>query len=309
MSTPAGAAAHSMPAGESSLPSASAAPLCTSCAYPVPHVYTTYSSRSNIRLSVCPRCNSFVDPLIEAPPLLLVLDLVLLKPRVFLHLLYNRGSPPLDARDASTLPPTHKSDGYDRAAGLRADLLRLGAATLAADVAVRFADRPMLSILRLALVAAIELAAQLFTSTAAALVILRLHGWYPPTSKGVGDGRRDGFLPILVPLVLLYTALLPLVLRLVLRIWYMPTFTEPALSFTGLLTAHVPGIAAEFENLAHAWGHTDRVWAGTRLLGGMSAGFGLRVLLPTRPWETVSIVLAGWTVALGAARLCEMIGL
>lgn len=28
-------------------------PLCTNCAYPASHVYTTYTSRSNIRLGVC----------------------------------------------------------------------------------------------------------------------------------------------------------------------------------------------------------------------------------------------------------------
>lgn len=225
-----------------------------------------------------------------------------------MHLLYNRGSPPLDARGILTFSSTPEPDGYDRAAGLRADLLRLAIATLAADVAVRLASGGV-GIVRVALIAAIELAAQLVTSTAAALAILHLRGCYRPTNKNVGDGRRDGFLPILVPLVLLYTALLPLVLRLVLRIWYTPTFSDPALGLTGLLAAHAPGVAAEVDKLARAWGHTDRVWAGTRLLGGMSAGFGLRVLLPTRPWETVGIVLAGWTAALGAARLCEAVSL
>lgn len=51
------------------------------------------------------------------------------------------------------------------------------------------------------------------------------------------------------------------------------------------------------------WDHADRVWAGTRLLGGMSAGFGLRILLPTRPWETTGIVLAGWGAAALAGRI------
>ncbi len=68
-------------------------------------------------------------------------------------------------------------------------------------------------------------------------------------------------------------------------------------------------IVTELEGeLNRAWNGADRVWAGTRLLGGMSAGFGLRVLLPTKPWETTGIVLAGWVAAafvgrmLGAAR-------
>jgi hypothetical protein len=57
--------------------------------------------------------------------------------------------------------------------------------------------------------------------------------------------------------------------------------------------------------LADVWSKADRLWLGTRLLGGMSAGFGLRVLLPTRPWETTAIVLAGWAAAAFAARAME----
>lgn len=49
--------------------------------------------------------------------------------------------------------------------------------------------------------------------------------------------------------------------------------------------------------MSEAWARGDRIWAGTRLLGGMSAGYGLRVLLPTKPWETTLIVLAGWMAA------------
>lgn len=257
---------------------------------------------------------------------------MLLKPRVFLHVLYNRGSPPLDARGVVvTSSYSLKEEGYDRSARLWADLLRLGAATLAAEVAVRLVTStttlPPLSLVgQTTLRAALELAAQLATSTILAMAILRVRGWYPPPpqpapEKGnsrlrppeMRDGRRDGFLPILVPLVLLYTALLPLVLRLLLRIWYAPfpsTYYHPLSLPPGfkMVEHYAPALAAEARALTEAWGTTDRVWAGTRLLGGMSAGFGLRVLLPTRPWETVSIVLAGWTAALSASRLCDLAG-
>lgn len=33
-------------------------PLCTNCAFPASHVYTTYTSRSNIRLGVCVRVSA-----------------------------------------------------------------------------------------------------------------------------------------------------------------------------------------------------------------------------------------------------------
>lgn len=36
-------------------------------------------------------CHTFADPYVEQPPLLLFLDLVLLKPGVYRHLLWNRG--------------------------------------------------------------------------------------------------------------------------------------------------------------------------------------------------------------------------
>lgn len=88
--------------------------ICVHCNYPVYYLCTSYKSASNIRLAVCvsraperqsrprvltqaplqPQCNLFADPLIEHPPTLLLIDLILLKPRVYRHLLFNRGSSP-----------------------------------------------------------------------------------------------------------------------------------------------------------------------------------------------------------------------
>lgn len=167
-----------------------------------------------------------------------------------------------------------------------------------------------------------EIAAQLCASTALALVILWIKGWYPyegkvdddASVKSMIDGRQQGFLPSLVPLVLLYTALLPLLLQLTLGIWYtsIPSNQEgrqlPALgvNLPSLVPSSLGPLAAQIQSalddlLKHMsvmWQESDRVWAGTRILGGMSAGFGLRVLLPTRPWETTAIVMAGWGAAL-----------
>jgi len=42
-------------------------------------------------------CNDFADPYVEQPPLLLFLDLVLLRPGVYRHLLFNRGTEPIQA--------------------------------------------------------------------------------------------------------------------------------------------------------------------------------------------------------------------
>ncbi|KAL1412524.1 sterol homeostasis protein [Vanrija albida] len=303
-------------------PAPSPSPLCTTCAHPAPHVYTTYTSKSNIRLGVCTNCGAFIDPLIEAPALLLVLDLVLLKPRVFLHLLFNRGSPPLDA-GVTLVPfgaPPAAPPGQPYRARVRHDLAALTAATLAADVGVRvlpllqapggFADT--VEAVALTVVgAALELLAQHAATLALALVVLYARGWYPAARADTRDGRQRSFVPELVPLVLLYTTLFPLLLQLALSIWYAPPAsihealpTTPALAVlpervvASLPPALAEGINAAQDSVVAAWSGANRVWVGTRLLGGMSAGFGLRVLLPTRPWETTSIVIFGWVAAL-----------
>jgi hypothetical protein len=113
--------------------------------------------------------------------------------------------------------------------------------------------------------------------------------------------------PIMISLTLFYTTLLPLALQLVLGIWYTHDtsnkstcdYTVPTF-FHSLLSQHLASSIAEtVTEMLRVWERTDRIWAGTKLLGGMSAGFGLRVILPTRPWETTAIVLAGW----GAGRI------
>jgi hypothetical protein len=115
----------------------------------------------------------------------------------------------------------------------------------------------------------------------------------------------------MISLTLLYTTLLPLALQLVLSIWYthdisnnstyastVPTFIHK------LLPQHLASSTEDaITEMLRVWGRTDRIWAGTKLLGGMSAGFGLRVILPTRPWETTAIVLAGWGAASLAGRI------
>lgn len=94
-------------------------PVCVHCNAPAPYVYTVYRSKDNVRLKVCvslrlcisqllaksltpfgtaqDTCQQFADPLIEHPLVLLLIDLILLKPRVYRHLIFNRGSSPYRA--------------------------------------------------------------------------------------------------------------------------------------------------------------------------------------------------------------------
>ncbi|KAI9638837.1 Arv1-like family-domain-containing protein [Dioszegia hungarica] len=308
-------------------------PVCTTCAHPAEYLYTTYRTKSNIRLGVCPRCSAFLDPLIEHPPLLLILDLILLKPRVFLHLLYNRGTRPLDATAPSInrVVQTAPAGPDERETVLRQDLVRLVFVTILAEALVRIGAsqgglagrsegkggiRCVWPVSGILLGVMAEMAVQYGVTLILGLSVLWARGWWTPAPgtpservQGSGkakaeDGRKANFRPILIPLTLLYTSILPLLLHLLLSIWYSPP-THPS-SSTPLDTLHLPSMLTDnlplelisvMHTLHHLWNTTDRIWAGTRLLGGMSAGFGLRVVLPTRPWETTGIVSAGWGAA------------
>ncbi|KAJ9125193.1 hypothetical protein QFC22_000147 [Naganishia vaughanmartiniae] len=83
-------------------------PVCVHCNNLAEHVYTVYSSRDNIRLAVCNQCGLFVDPLVEHPLVLLLIDVILLKPRVYRHLVFNYGSEPLQAGRKAVVSGDHE---------------------------------------------------------------------------------------------------------------------------------------------------------------------------------------------------------
>ncbi|KAL1969878.1 hypothetical protein VTN77DRAFT_7387 [Rasamsonia byssochlamydoides] len=71
-------------------------PICIECSYPVSHLYTSYSKADDhslgkgVRLTQCPRCKRFADKYVEHDYVVLFIDLVLIKPQVYRHLLFNR---------------------------------------------------------------------------------------------------------------------------------------------------------------------------------------------------------------------------
>jgi hypothetical protein len=145
---------------------------------------------------------------------------VLLKPRVFLHLLYNRAHEPFFAETAaaassapaaampqvapSKAAPTFvaqaSQDGLD--AARRSDLYRVGAIAVVAETIIRLCRyaptiqlniSPM-TVLIVLLSAAAEIGAQLLTSSILALLILYIRGWWwSEKSTDLTDGRRIHF--------------------------------------------------------------------------------------------------------------------
>lgn len=100
-------------------------PICIECRRPVKTLWTQYSgagdksSGHNIRLTVCRKCGRFCDKYVEHDFAVLFIDLVLIKPQVYRHLLHN------------TL--MRDSDGFDPF------IIRLGVLLLLFDVYLTWA--------------------------------------------------------------------------------------------------------------------------------------------------------------------------
>ncbi|KAF2733313.1 Arv1-domain-containing protein [Polyplosphaeria fusca] len=107
-------------------------PICIECRNPVKTLYTTYSKADDralgkgVRLTQCPRCKRFADKYVEHDFVILFIDLVLIKPQVYRHLLFNRLG-----RD---------DDKFDRS------ILRLGILLLLFDVYLTWARIEKLSL-------------------------------------------------------------------------------------------------------------------------------------------------------------------
>ncbi|KAF2013064.1 Arv1-like protein [Aaosphaeria arxii CBS 175.79] len=71
-------------------------PICIECRWPVKTLYTEYSKADDrslgkgVQLTQCPRCKRFADKYVEHDFVVLFIDLVLIKPQVYRHLLFNR---------------------------------------------------------------------------------------------------------------------------------------------------------------------------------------------------------------------------
>lgn len=62
--------------------------ICIKCMQPVDSLYTVYSN-DHIQLTDCPFCQEIVDKYVEIDNVLLFIDLLLLKPGAYRHLVFN----------------------------------------------------------------------------------------------------------------------------------------------------------------------------------------------------------------------------
>jgi len=146
---------------------------------------------------------------------------------------------------------------------------------------------------------------------ACALVLRMLRTFYffrPHASRFTSaSGIQSEFRLSHVPLTLLYSSLTKLFLLLLLSVW------KPTSSVTNTSIIHTSHSRISHESVNSTttildnWviqtalelldeDKLDREWIVRNLLGGMAAGFGLRVVLDIHPVFTTIIVLSGWAV-------------
>ncbi|TFK33461.1 Arv1-like family-domain-containing protein [Crucibulum laeve] len=129
--------------------------------------------------------------------------------------------------------------------------------------------------------------------------------WYSKSRCQVSDIRRE-FRLSLIPLSLFYSSLIKLFLLFLLTIWVPKSTPSPhpgreLPEWTRILGNNTTHMKGALELLYDD--RIDREWIVRNVLGGMSAGFGLRIILDIYPSFTTMIILAGWASKTLVARL------
>ncbi|KAF8908674.1 Arv1-domain-containing protein [Mucidula mucida] len=269
-------------------------PICTTCTRHVPYLYTVYESAYNLRLEHCPSCGAFADPYVEHDSLLLLIDLILLKRGVYRHLLYNRGSEPrrIGQQDVGTKPTRWSL------------IVPIGGTLTALDAFIRWSHlNPQQAIAvspwstgtivnfsRIFIGCFVETLAFHVGVIVACYVVLKFLSVLKRSESHPCDIRNE-FRFALIPLALFYSSITKLFLLFLLTIWKPSISAIPAVSST-------PAYMMLLDD-----DELDKEWIVRNVLGGMSAGFGLRVVLDCNPVFTMMIIVFGWLAKTAMAGL------
>ncbi|KAJ7666283.1 Arv1-like family-domain-containing protein [Mycena rosella] len=275
-------------------------PICTTCTTWVRFLYTVYESSNNLRLEQCVHCRGAADPYVEHDSLTLLLDLILLKRGVYRHLLYNRGAEPRrPVAGTAPIPPRPKQDKEK----MRwTTILRFGGPLICIDAFIRWSHlnpkqpadvspwtrETMSDLFRTFVGVSVETGAFHGGVMCACYIVLGIADWFG-SRPTVSDIRRE-FRFSLIPLTLFYSSLTKLFLLFLLTIWRPSSESGPI--------ASSPYALQPFSDA-----NIDREWVVRNVLGGMSAGFGLGVVLDCHPFFTMIIIISGWVAKTAVSRL------
>lgn len=139
----------------------------------------------------------------------------------------------------------------------------------------------------------------------ASMLVLHISDWLDRVKHSREEsvsGVRQQFRTSLIPLSVLYSSFTKYFLLFLLTIW------RPSASKIGGEPYRYGGPPYENSLVVRAlevWDEDklDREWVVRNVLGGMAAGFGLRVVLDCHPFFTTAVILVGWVVKTAVAEL------
>ncbi|KAI9566843.1 hypothetical protein HD554DRAFT_2113048 [Boletus coccyginus] len=199
-------------------------------------------------------------------------------------------------------------------------ILKLGSGSVLVDAFIRWAQlNPRVAadlsqwsadtnevFLRILVACSIETVAFHAGVVLASYIVLGLSDWIGSWKAFRSDevsGIRQQFKMSHIPLAILYSSFTKSFLLFLLTIW------RPSLSLPGKGPYRFD---APYENpwilsALEIWDEDklDREWVVRNVLGGIAAGFGLRVVLDCHPMFTTMVILVGWGVKTAVAELLK----
>ncbi|KAG8857609.1 hypothetical protein FRB96_005627 [Tulasnella sp. 330] len=257
-------------------------------------------------------------PYVEHDTLTLVIDLILLKKAVFIHLIYNQRSEPrrvVSGKKTSTVATTSQSkDGeewerYQTTAKLGIGLVLLDAVIrcshlglLSPDLTSGFRIRQFALVLFHCIGETIAFHTMIICTCYFLIPFIGMilpgfqpnsisadHGNSPKPESSRSDIRNHLKLSH-VPLTIFYSSLTKFFLLSLLSIWHTsqpPETAPPTSPFEAYPIIHAVWMMFDEAVL-------DREWVVRNILGGLAAGFGLRVVLDCHPIFVTFIIGSGW---------------
>ncbi|KAF9067614.1 Arv1-like family-domain-containing protein [Rhodocollybia butyracea] len=284
-------------------------PVCTTCTHWLPFLYTVYQSDYNLRLEQCPNCHSFAaDPYVELDGLNILIELMLLRRAVYIHLLYNRGSEP--RREDGTNDNTRKSEIEIQKKAMKKErnswqlVLRLGLILTTIDAFIRWSQLNSMS--RAFSPWAIEtlsgfvriLVGSCIGIILAYYAVLRVFNKRPKSDIS-GEFRVAYGSPSSHGIIYLFIT--TNIFLFLLTIW-RPSRSQTNIEypvFSESIHVVLNALEVTTDDLDREW--TE--WTVRNVLGGMSAGFGLRVIMDVHPVAATFVIVFGWFVKTRVSRL------
>ncbi|SCV74683.1 BQ2448_7712 [Microbotryum intermedium] len=291
--------------------------VCVHCNRRVSSLYITYSDPSNTSLLQCASCGHLLDVYTTLTFPVLLVDLLLFKPRVYRHLLTNRGS----------------NDPHQRECERTESTFRIGAIVVGLDALIRCTNvgppeslHPVSLYLRVLSYCVLET----FSLHACIALSATFFQTFFRTSRSAPLSRLR-----LLPLTLFYTSLPTLFLLFIVSLIWAEEYSAPSSPLSPAAHLDLPTLLSPIflplvgglpraddgflrrvswlsrENLksgVSTFGNV-RGWANEALLrkgvGGSSAVVGVAVLLNASQSRTILILVVAWVLHLFALHLMD----